>query len=209
MSSHQNDNREIRELIADINDEKRSREGRTCGSCRLCCDLLNVEQGPHIANERFRGPPNFRKPPRARCRYDRQHGGCELYGTPAMPSSCADFQCLWLEGLFPDEYSPLQTGIVIHGETIDDMGGEVCVVNERRPGQVFRNRRARLALSALVSALQIPVLVLHGPELADEVQGVPGDKLVRSTVYHRSEKGMRGHVKDDADRPEDLEDWSR
>ncbi|MER8619185.1 hypothetical protein NKG99_20500 [Mesorhizobium sp. M1409] len=57
---------------------------RKCGSCTLCCRLLPVRELTKRAGQR--------------CRHQRTGKGCAVYRQPAMPLSCALWNCRWLTG---------------------------------------------------------------------------------------------------------------
>jgi len=190
------DHLRVRELVADTNDMARiSSATRECGSCRLCCKLLNVEQKGTLPG--YEDEPPIRKPGWVWCR-EACDKGCRIYD--ARPKACREYSCLWLEGFWPDDFSPAEIGLVIHHENVDALGGATWHVYEKRPGQARATRRGRLLLAALVSDKRWPVAVLHGPE--------PGrPELTRVTIYANG--GItHGHFTEGAERPE-QEDWSK
>ena len=54
-------------------------EGRSCGTCSLCCILPEIDE--------------FDKPANEPCRHCLSGGGCVAYET--RPDTCRDFFCLW------------------------------------------------------------------------------------------------------------------
>jgi Fe-S-cluster containining protein len=71
---------------------------RHCGSCNLCCDLLEVTGVTKPANEL--------------CKHWETGSGCTIYhGRPQM---CRSFSCAWLQGHLGDEWFPENARIVVH-----------------------------------------------------------------------------------------------
>lgn len=116
-------------------------DGRTCGSCTLCCKLLAV------------GAPgeDFAKPQGVWCEHvcaDKR--GCSIYAT--RPKSCAHFDCVWLRGCFQEEDRPDRSRVVVSleqsiGDKITDRDGNtvlhdmpVWCVYEREPGAASGKR---------------------------------------------------------------------
>jgi len=56
-------------------------DGKSCGSCGMCCKLLGVDA--------------VQKPAGSWCRHYRRGQGCEIYHE--RPGACASFECLWLD----------------------------------------------------------------------------------------------------------------
>jgi len=75
--------------------------GRKCGSCSLCCKLLNIEE------------EDITKPAHTWCQHCRPgHGGCSIYRQ--RPLVCRAFACQWLiDGLFGDEWIPTRSKMVL------------------------------------------------------------------------------------------------
>jgi hypothetical protein len=82
--------------------------GRSCGSCSMCCRLLDVPE----VKQRDKWCPH--------CRPGR--GGCSIYET--RPQTCRAYTCMWLLGLFGDEWFPAKSKIVVDFNIIED---EVCL----------------------------------------------------------------------------------
>lgn len=73
---------------------------RQCGDCTLCCKLLPVRELDKGAN--------------TRCRHQRHHKGCSVYGKPDMPISCKLWNCRWIvEDDTADMRRPDRAGYVI------------------------------------------------------------------------------------------------
>ena len=53
---------------------------RSCGSCGLCCKVLDIDE--------------LSKPANRWCSHFAKGGGCTIYGS--RPGVCREFQCLWL-----------------------------------------------------------------------------------------------------------------
>jgi Fe-S-cluster containining protein len=73
---------------------------RNCGTCSACCTYLGVnslkkhagQSCQHIKN----GDPTKR---------------CGIYET--RPEACSGYQCAWRVGMFPDDYRPNDSGMII------------------------------------------------------------------------------------------------
>jgi Fe-S-cluster containining protein len=70
---------------------------RECGSCNLCCDILEVTAVGKPVNEL--------------CKHW-AGGGCTIYDD--RPQMCRSFSCAWLQGHLSDEWYPLAAGLVVH-----------------------------------------------------------------------------------------------
>jgi hypothetical protein len=72
--------------------------GRECGTCSLCCRLLDVPEAGKAKNEW--------------CPHCRPGRGCQIYDK--RPDSCRSYSCLWLiHSLFGEEWFPARSKIVI------------------------------------------------------------------------------------------------
>ena len=69
-----------------------------CGSCALCCTLLEVTQVGKSANER--------------CKYSDVVKGCTIYDH--RPQMCRSFSCAWLQGHLTDEWFPERARMVVY-----------------------------------------------------------------------------------------------
>lgn len=79
--------------------ELKANTGRSCGSCSLCCRLLNV--------------PEAGKPEHGWCPHCRPgKGGCSIY--PDRPNVCRTYACHWLidDVNFNDDWFPQKSRIV-------------------------------------------------------------------------------------------------
>ena len=68
---------------------------RECGSCHLCCDLLEVKI--------------FDKPENTRCKYLTHN--CSIH--PTRPEVCRNFFCGWAKGLMPESLPPYKSHILV------------------------------------------------------------------------------------------------
>jgi hypothetical protein len=74
---------------------------RQCGDCSLCCKVIAVtELNKHAGEWCKHVKPNKQ--------------GCTVYDM--RPESCQGFQCGWLLGWIPDEYSPRKARVVFMGD---------------------------------------------------------------------------------------------
>lgn len=72
---------------------------RECGSCKLCCELLEL--------------PELNKPEYVLCgKYDNDAKACSIYGLDSRPKACKDFRCGWLSDTenFPSYARPDKVG---------------------------------------------------------------------------------------------------
>lgn len=71
---------------------------RACGSCSMCCKLMDV---PGV------------KPRHDWCQHAAPGHGCKIY--PRRPEPCRDFHCQWLiDNRHPDYWFPAKSKIVIN-----------------------------------------------------------------------------------------------
>lgn len=71
---------------------------RQCGSCTLCCKVLEVT--------------DLGKPVNTVCNHILAGGGCEIYHE--RPRQCRSFSCAWLQGHLDDDWFPETAGMVPH-----------------------------------------------------------------------------------------------
>jgi hypothetical protein len=71
---------------------------RECGSCTLCCKVLEVS--------------DLGKPVNTVCNHILAGGGCEIYDR--RPRQCSTFSCAWLQGHLDDDWFPETAGMVPH-----------------------------------------------------------------------------------------------
>jgi hypothetical protein len=97
---------------------------RACGSCRLCCKLMAVEE---IDKKRD-----------VWCRHACEKG-CAIY--KERPGACRDFICRWLaDDNFPDYWFPARSKIVIDAQI--DVWGRMVVSFNVDPAYPARWREA-------------------------------------------------------------------
>lgn len=114
--------------------------GRECGSCRLCCTVLDVlEEDVSVAG---RPAGRFHVPEGQPCEFS-SPSGCRIHAT--APSVCRTFRCLWLEGYFADRHRPDRVGWVPVGWVRKDEDPEFpdSAVILYRGGHVPAGRRAK------------------------------------------------------------------
>ena len=71
---------------------------RQCGSCNLCCDVLEVTAVAKPVNEL--------------CKHWAVGEGCTIYDN--RPEMCRSFRCAWLQGHLGDEWYPETARMVVH-----------------------------------------------------------------------------------------------
>lgn len=126
---------------------------RDCAGCTLCCKLLAV--------------PELSKAQDQNCIACEPGKGCRIHDLPSFPKSCTEFNCLWKQGLFPDEWRPDKTGVVF-GSTTD---GENLVAYVRG-GEPVREKTKKVILESVFALRhqkggkirQIRVFLVHGKE---------------------------------------------
>jgi len=87
---------------------------RSCGSCSLCCKVLEVT--------------DVGKPVNEICRHSTS-GGCTIYNE--RPRMCRSFSCAWLQGHVDDDWFPEAAGIVLHF-SLDALNVQVDIENPDR-----------------------------------------------------------------------------
>jgi uncharacterized protein len=76
-------------------------EGRSCGTCSLCCILPEIDELDKPANEP--------------CRHCLSGGGCVAYET--RPATCRDFYCLWrTDASLGAEWEPVVSGMMLYAQ---------------------------------------------------------------------------------------------
>jgi hypothetical protein len=105
--------------------ERIAATGRACGSCSLCCRLLDV---PEAGKPRSQWCPH--------CLPGR--GGCAIYDE--RPHVCRRWACLWLtDSSFGDEWFPQACGIVASMVRDTDTGDPVIIFHiDPRTPEVWR-----------------------------------------------------------------------
>jgi hypothetical protein len=159
-------------IILEIHDPPKPKPERTCGSCRLCCKLLSVNEEGHKPNSNMEY--EFHKPAFKWCKKACDKG-CSIYGTEDFPWTCRTFSCAWLEGMGDESLKPNKCGMVVSLEG-DDKGKMLAVVWEDRPG---------LHISPLGKKLE---QVLWNNSDTSAICVVNGTKTLR-LVFERGQKG--------------------
>ena len=85
--------------------------GRTCGTCTMCCKVLEID--------------DFEKPAGAWCHNCIKTGGCAIYAQ--RPAVCREFECLWLtERTMPVTLKPEKIGTILMEEADGEEYQAVC-----------------------------------------------------------------------------------
>lgn len=79
---------------------------RQCGSCSLCCRLLDI--------------PEFNAPPGTWCRHCKPGVGCRIH--PDRPENCRTYECAWLMGKATDDWFPAKCKIICDQVMVDPDG---------------------------------------------------------------------------------------
>lgn len=80
---------------------------RKCGECAACCTVLGIEE--------IGKPPNAACPNMKSCGTNR----CKVHQTPALPSVCSGYLCMWLTGNFTADDRPDKIGVIFDGNEVD------------------------------------------------------------------------------------------
>jgi hypothetical protein len=81
-------------------------QGRECGSCSVCCVVLNVDT------------VEFQKLPGVPCAHLREGGGCSIHAT-RFPV-CRSYHCGWRYlGFLGDDWRPDKSGVLVDFQTDD------------------------------------------------------------------------------------------
>lgn len=106
---------------------------RECGSCTLCCKVLEVT--------------DLKKPVNTVCSHIMSGGGCDIYET--RPRQCRGFSCAWLQGHLDDDWYPATAGMVPHFG-LDALNIQVDLDNrDRWREEPYFSRLSELSLSGL------------------------------------------------------------
>ena len=103
---------------------------RACGPCQLCCKVMAVEA---VAKPLSQWCP----------RIGPKQRGCSVYDQ--RPEECRRYNCLWLQGLGPDEHRP----DLIHAVASPAKGGAVAIHEDQG-----HNGAGRAALQPLIALCQ-------------------------------------------------------
>lgn len=124
---------------------------RTCGECRLCCNVFPL--------------PAIDKPAGRWCQL-LGPAGCTVHDL-GQPEVCSQYACYWLEheGL-PEESRPDRVGMVVTESGTVTVGGHelpVLVINLVKPDS-DRSPAAQAMIADFLAA-GMAVLLLHGPDM--------------------------------------------
>jgi hypothetical protein len=120
---------------------------KSCGTCTLCCTVMGVDMAPH---------PEPHKPIYTPCRHLCKKG-CGIYDI--RPTTCRDWQCLWLftQTLdttlnLPKELRPDRCGVVL------EVNYEGNFIAHCRTGEEWRrDSMRRFLLNAVARGTQVLV----------------------------------------------------
>jgi len=85
--------------------------GKSCGSCTMCCKVLDIEE--------------FKKPAGAWCSNCVRTGGCAIYQD--RPAVCRDFECQWIiDRQLPATMRPDRIGTILMEDPDSDEYRAVC-----------------------------------------------------------------------------------
>lgn len=105
---------------------------RVCGECVACCTVLAV--------------PALGKNEGVTCEHCITWGGCLIYKN--RPASCANYACVWLQGLLDQNDRPDKLGLVINfgnGRDIYKLtGSELFVVQPTKLGSESTDKAVEL-----------------------------------------------------------------
>jgi hypothetical protein len=120
-------------------------QGRSCGSCALCCKLIGFAE--------------INKPMGQWCPHCLKSNGCSIYNS--RPKECRSFNCEWLTNAnFGDEWQPMRSKMVIchmrDGETSKlvfhvDPGSPLSWRNEPYYSQLKRLARNGLEHNGIIT----------------------------------------------------------
>lgn len=126
-------------------------EGRSCGECTECCDVLAVLE--------------LNKGPRERCAHQCE-AGCAIY--ESRPASCAGWECLWRTGLMDESDRPDRSGVIVFGQRMPTYEGIFDIrATETRPG----------AIDA-IGAVKVTEMVLKGWRIYQHAPDAAGHEPV-------------------------------
>jgi len=75
-----------------------TRTARSCGTCSLCCKVLDIDE--------------LEKPAGAWCRHAKPGKGCGIHGQ--HPEGCQAFACMWMRHPeMPEDWRPDRAGFVV------------------------------------------------------------------------------------------------
>ena len=103
-------------------------EGRSCGTCTLCCRLPDIDL--------------FDKPANAWCRHCIEGKGCSIYAD--RPSVCRDFLCLWMvDETLGEAWEPSRSHMMIYRQ-----GPQITVLVDLDYPEIWRSELYHAQLRA-------------------------------------------------------------
>ncbi|MEM1183809.1 MAG: hypothetical protein AAGI53_02295 [Planctomycetota bacterium] len=142
-------------------------QGRSCGSCRVCCKLPDI--------------PELDKPRDTWCRFSAKSKGapgCTRY--EARPDVCREFECAWLSGLGDADDRPDKLGVLWQPLDLPD-GRRGLGIVEARPG-ALNEPRARAWLERFERAKPGRIVVRRYEHPVFQVVGVTVERAEVRTV---------------------------
>lgn len=93
-------------------------DGRSCGTCTLCCRLPEIDL--------------FDKPANDWCTHCKAGKGCSIYAE--RPSVCRDFLCRWMtDETLGDEWTPATSNMMVYGQ-----GAQMTVLVDSDYSDIWR-----------------------------------------------------------------------
>lgn len=117
---------------------------RECGECTACCDVMIV--------------PELNKPANKTCKY--ADGGCRMY--EHRPTTCKDWNCLWISGEFRDRDRPDKSGFVswmMPASLIREWGHKVVAIRETKEGSTVLPSAEKMIRK--LNRLKVSVVVIR------------------------------------------------
>ncbi|MDH4440840.1 MAG: hypothetical protein QE284_10695 [Rhizobium sp.] len=110
-------------------------EGRSCGTCSLCCILPDIDE--------------LDKPANVVCRHCAVGDGCVAYAT--RPATCRDFFCLWrTDDSWGAHWDPAVSGMMAYAQ-----GPQLTVLVDPARGEDWRRAPYLGELQARAEALKV------------------------------------------------------
>lgn len=132
---------------------------RTCGSCSLCCKVMDVKKDPDPNDPH----PLDLAPIGSWCPHSilpsPATGGCGIHTDPDKPKVCGSYSCAWLDGVGLDGDTPKRAGIVTNLWTRKGADGvekgRYWVIHEDVKGTTKSNPIAKRWLATLRATLEL------------------------------------------------------
>lgn len=146
---------------------------RICGSCTLCCKLMEISE--------------IEKPVGEWCGFCSVGNGCRIKYHAERPKSCGEFNCLWLQGIGTEDMRPDRSKVVMsatrNGESL------VLHVDPSRP-EAYKAPGFYQAINRLADSGR-PVFVTIGDKRkmirsgTAGLQSQPGSHVLANRVNER------------------------